>query len=92
MVIDFVLTLELLHTLFTMWYSWQFIWMRLWWGTKGIETAIMIMGGRYFCRMRELRPIEFGMGMVYEMVPPTEAQADESQGQGNENVQNGGQL
>ena len=26
----------------------------------------MIYGGQYFCRIRELKPIEFGM---YEMVP-----------------------
>jgi hypothetical protein len=32
----------------------------------------MISGGRYFCRMRELRPIEFG---IYEMVP-TDQQHD----------------
>lgn len=66
--------------------------MGLWWATKGIETALMISGGLYFCRMRELRPIEFGMGTVYEMVSTTEAQASEPQEQENETVQNGGQL
>ena len=41
----------------------------LWWATKATETIIMILGGRYFCRMRELQPIEFGM---YEMVPTSD--------------------
>jgi hypothetical protein len=31
----------------------------------------MIYGGQYFCRIRELKPIEFGM---YEMVSTTEQQ------------------
>jgi hypothetical protein len=91
MVVDFVLTLELIHTVFTMWYNWQFIGMALWWGTKAIETVIMIMGGQYFCRMRELRPIEFGMGAVYEMVPAMETQGQDSDERGNQNgVPNGG--
>lgn len=31
----------------------------------------MIVGGQYFCRIRELKPIEFGM---YEMVSTMEQQ------------------
>lgn len=33
----------------------------------------MVFAGRYFCRVRELRPIEFGM---YEMVPTTATPGD----------------
>jgi protein SYS1 len=65
LVIDFALTLQFFQLLFTTWYNWHFPTSFLWWCTKGVETAIMIMGGRYFCRMRELKPIEFG---IYEMV------------------------
>jgi hypothetical protein len=32
-----------------------------------METIAMIFGGRYFCRMRELRPIDFS----YELLAST---------------------
>jgi Integral membrane protein S linking to the trans Golgi network len=73
LILDFVLTLQFFHLLFTIWYNWHFPVGWLWWGTKGAETAIMIVGGVYFCRMRELKPIEFG---VYEMLPTHPQQED----------------
>jgi hypothetical protein len=73
LILDFVLTLQCFHLLFTIWYNWHFPARWLWWGTKGAETAIMIFGGSYFCRLRELKPIEFG---VYEMVPTDPQQED----------------
>ena len=66
MIVDFVLTLEGIQFVFTMLYNGYFPTTLLWWITRAAETGIMILGGQYFCRMRELRPIEFGM---YEMVP-----------------------
>ena len=42
----------------------------------------MIFGGRYFCRVRELRPIQFGM---YEMVPTTTQQHEDIERQQTEN-------
>lgn len=66
MILDFVLTLEGIQLFLTVWYNWHFPMTLLWWITRIAETGIMIFGGQYFCRMRELRPIEFGM---YEMVP-----------------------
>jgi protein SYS1 len=64
-IVDFVLTLEFFHLIFTMLYNKHFPTKLLWWLTHLCEIAIMIPGGRYFCRMRELRPIEFG---TYEML------------------------
>lgn len=80
LVIDFVLTLQFFNLLFTGLYNWHFPNSLLWWGTKVVESGIMIFGGRYFCRMRELRPIEFGL---YEMVSSTdtEHQQQEIEGQ-----------
>ena len=69
MVLDFVLTLQGFHLLFTILYNWHFPTSVIWWVTKFIETAIMFVGGRHFCMVRELRPIEFG---TYEMVPTTQ--------------------
>ena len=45
----------------------------------------MIFGGRYLCRVRELRPIEFGM---YEMVPTTQQQEQDLEGQTQNGVEN----
>jgi hypothetical protein len=44
----------------------------------------MIYGGQYFCRTRELRPIEFGM---YEMVSTIEQQHNDLERQTENGVQ-----
>ena len=70
MVLDFALTLQLLNLLFTWFYNGRFPSSPYWWITKVTETVAMIFGGQYFCRMRELRPIEFS----YELVPASTSQ------------------
>jgi len=78
LVLDFALTLQGFNLLFILLYNWRIPITLGWWVTKIIETNVMIFGGKYFCRMRELRPIEFNM---YEMVPtnPVEPRALEEQ-------------
>ena len=78
MVTDFVLTLEGIQVFATMVYNWHFPGTLLWWITRCVETAVMILGGQYFCRMRELRPIEFGM---YEMVSQQSSDVEQQQQQ-----------
>lgn len=82
LIIDFVLTLQFFNLLFTIWDNWHFPVSLLWWLTRFAETGIMIFGGRYFCRVRELRPIEFGM---YELVPTTTQQQEDLERQQPEN-------
>ncbi len=45
----------------------------LWWGLQGVSTAVMVVGGTWACRWRELRPVFFGRAEEgqagYEMVP-----------------------
>ena len=64
MVLDFVLTLQIFNFLFTWFYNGHFPSSAYWWITKFTETIAMIFGGQYFCRMRELRPIEFSYELV----------------------------
>jgi protein SYS1 len=73
LVLDFALTLQFWHLLLTTWYNWSLPNSGLWWITKALEAAIMVFGGRYFCRVRELQPIEFGM---YEIVSTTATAVD----------------
>jgi len=81
LVVDFASTTQFIHFILMTRYNWHFPSTRLWWVTKAIESCIMVFGGRYFCMVRELRPIEFG---TYEMDP----ERDVEQGQQNE-AQNG---
>ena len=89
MIVDFVLTLEGIQLFLTMWYNWHFPTTLLWWILRALETGIMIFGGQYFCRMRELRPIEFGM---YEMVSqqPQDLELQVQQQNGDSNLGGGG--
>lgn len=52
LVLDFVLTLQFIQLLLTMWYNWHIPSTALWWGSKCVETAIMVIGGRHFCMLR----------------------------------------
>jgi len=74
LVLDFAMTLQFIHIVLTMWYNWHFPTTLLWWVARVVESVIMIFGGRHFCMLRELRPIEFG---TYEMVPTVERQGQE---------------
>jgi len=46
----------------------------------------MVFAGRYFCRVRELQPIEFGM---YEMVPAIAQDSGDIEGQKANGVDDG---
>ena len=65
LVLDFALTLQFIHLLLSTFYERHLPRTVLWWTTHIVECCILVWGGRYFCVMRELRPIEFGS---YEMV------------------------
>ena len=81
MVLDFVLTLQIFNFLFTWFYNGHFPSSPYWWITKFTETIAMIFGGQYFCRMRELRPIEFSYELLSNTTsqPVTTIQAPERQ-------------
>jgi len=55
----------------------------LWWALQAAITVLMVAGGTWACRWRELRPMSFGLGEQgtcgeYEMVPvPTEEEEEE---------------
>lgn len=85
LVLDFALTLQFWHLLLTTWYNWSLPTTGLWWTTKALESAIMVFTGRYFCRVRELQPIEFGW---YEMVPRTAQDSGEVEAQRGNGVDN----
>ena len=67
-------------------YNWSLPTTGLWWITKALESAIMVFAGRYFCRVRELQPIEFGM---YEMVPAIAQDSGDIEGQKANGVDDG---
>ncbi|KAI4086550.1 MAG: hypothetical protein LQ344_007453 [Seirophora lacunosa] len=62
LVLDFALTLHALHLLVTSAYSHAVPTNLLWWGLQGVSAGVMVAGGVWACRWRELRPIEFGGG------------------------------
>ncbi|KAL8760722.1 MAG: hypothetical protein Q9184_003102 [Pyrenodesmia sp. 2 TL-2023] len=62
LVLDFALTVHFLHLVITSLYSGAVPTNLLWWGLQGVSAAVMVCGGVWACRWRELRPIEFGGG------------------------------
>ncbi|KAL9595159.1 MAG: hypothetical protein Q9219_006615 [cf. Caloplaca sp. 3 TL-2023] len=60
LVLDFALTIHLLHLIITSLYTKSIPTNLLWWGLQSVSAGIMVMGGVWACRWRELRPIEFG--------------------------------
>ncbi|KAI1122346.1 integral membrane protein S linking to the trans Golgi network-domain-containing protein [Nemania abortiva] len=62
LVLDFSLTLHFIHLLIVFLYT-GFIPRNIaWWITMLVSGTIMVAGGTYGCRWRELRPITFGGG------------------------------
>ncbi|CAF9906825.1 hypothetical protein IMSHALPRED_005365 [Imshaugia aleurites] len=57
---DFALTLHALHLLATSLYSRALPAHALWWALQAASAALMVAGGVWTCRWRELRPIAFG--------------------------------
>ncbi|KAM0800855.1 integral membrane protein S linking to the trans Golgi network-domain-containing protein, partial [Usnea florida] len=59
---DFALTLHSIHLLLTCLYSRGVPRNGLWWGLQAVSAGLMVGGGVWGCRWRELRPIAFGSG------------------------------
>lgn len=59
---DFALTLHLIHLVVTSLYSRSVPTNGLWWALQAASAALMVAGGVWTCRWRELRPIAFGKG------------------------------
>lgn len=62
LVLDFALTVLGIHLLFTSLYTRSVPSNRLWWGVQVVSAGVMVVGGMWACRWRELRPIGFGGG------------------------------
>ncbi|KAL2045678.1 hypothetical protein N7G274_002108 [Stereocaulon virgatum] len=81
---DFALTLHFIHLVIVSVYSGSVPTNALWWGLNIVSAVVMIVGGVWCCRWRELRPISFGTGDPggrktgageYEMVSQEEGRA-----------------
>jgi len=62
LVLDFTLTLHLLHLLTTTFYTRALPRNLLWWALQALSAGVMAVGGVWACRWRELRPMSFGGG------------------------------
>ncbi|MCJ1282783.1 hypothetical protein MMC26_002109 [Xylographa opegraphella] len=62
LVLDFVLTLHLLHLLVTSLYARALPASWLWWGLQACSVGLMVALGVWACRWRELRPVSLGRG------------------------------
>ena len=62
LVLDFALTLHLIHLIIVSLYSRSLPTNTLWWALNAASAVLMTMGGVWSCRWRELRPISFGTG------------------------------
>ncbi|KAH8593935.1 integral membrane protein S linking to the trans Golgi network-domain-containing protein [Bisporella sp. PMI_857] len=60
LVLDFALTLHLIHLLVTSFYSHSIPTNALWWALQFTSAALMTSLGVWTCQWRELRPINFG--------------------------------
>ena len=62
LVLDFVLTLHVIHLVITSTYTKKVPTHALWWLLQAGSVSVMLVGGVYSCRWRELRPMAFGKG------------------------------
>ena len=62
LVLDFVLTLHIIHLVITSTYTNQIPENALWWALQAGSVGVMFAGGMWSCRWRELRPMAFGKG------------------------------
>ena len=60
LVLDFALTLHVLHLVIVTLYTGFVPRHAMWWATMAGSSAVAVAGGTYGCRWRELRPINFG--------------------------------
>lgn len=59
---DFAITIHFNHLVITSLYARSLPTNWLWWALQAASAALMIFGGVWSCRWRELRPISFGTG------------------------------
>lgn len=64
LVLDFVLTLHGIHLLAVCGWNRGLPRTSLWWGVQVGSCGVMMLGGLWGCRWRELRPLSFGTGSV----------------------------
>lgn len=62
LVLDFVITLHIIHLIVTSTYTKQVPANALWWALQAGSVGVMFAGGMWSCRWRELRPMAFGKG------------------------------
>ncbi len=62
LVLDFALTLHFIHLIITSLYTRSLPSNWLWWALQAASAGLMVFGGVWSCRWRELRPISFGTG------------------------------
>jgi len=62
LVLDFSLTISFLHLLIVSLYEHEIPRSVLWWVLQVVQAVIMVVGGTWACRWRELRPMSFGFG------------------------------
>jgi hypothetical protein len=62
LVLDFALTLHFIHLIITSLYTQSLPSNWLWWALQAASAGLMVFGGVWSCRWRELRPISFGTG------------------------------
>ena len=60
LILDFAITLHLIHLVVVTFSSGLVPRAAFWWGTMVTSCAVMTVGGTYGCRWRELQPINFG--------------------------------
>ncbi|KAI0016559.1 integral membrane protein S linking to the trans Golgi network-domain-containing protein [Xylariomycetidae sp. FL0641] len=60
LVLDFALTLHIIHLLVVFFYTGFLPRHAAWWFTMIASIGVTVVGGTYGCRWRELRPISFG--------------------------------
>lgn len=59
---DFALSLHVIHLTITSLYTKSLPTNWLWWALQAASVTLMVVGGVWSCRWRELRPINFGGG------------------------------
>jgi hypothetical protein len=64
LILDFSLTITFLHLLVVSLYEHEIPTAVLWWALQFVITGVMVVGGTWACRWRELRPMSFGLGNV----------------------------
>lgn len=60
LILDFAITLHIIHLLIVTLSTGLLPRTAFWWGTMIASCAVTFLGGTYGCRWRELRPINFG--------------------------------